>query len=116
LQIVQEDGSIDVQELRLSFSNGSEELNEPGDLHPYLFQDFDSRSGMLQLKYYANLPQDPRLARPDRLEPPVPFTAIPIDQFAGRHFTHIILAESPDFTPATADALLPAIETFFRPR
>jgi hypothetical protein len=116
LQIVHENGSVEMQELRLSFSDGNENVNEPGDLHSYHFQDFDTQAGMLQLKYYANRPDDPRLAPPNRLEPPVPFRAVRIDQFAGGDFTHVILAESPDFTPPSADALLPAIEKFFRSR
>jgi UPF0489 domain len=87
------------------------------DLMPVLFRDGHWKTGILELKQYR--PEDIVAAldglhrSPVSVEPAIPFDLIPERDFQFSGFTHMILAQSPQFTPVSADELLPVIREYF---
>lgn len=87
----------------------------PGDLMWLHFKNFDTNSGLIELKCYMpdtidvsrmNLDQIKSLP-PVRTEPSIPFTKVPLPSF--RHtdgFDSALLCHSPDYTPRAADNLI----------
>ena len=93
----------------------------PGDLMRIHFKDEDWRTGLLELKHcsqetlYNNVFSTRRLEPIIHKEPAVPFdfTALPNFSFDG--FTHMVVAQSPRYTPPAADHLLAVIRQYFNP-
>jgi hypothetical protein len=96
--------------------------DEGGDLMVYHFYRMDPRTGLLELKYYADWSKfdwgrvRPGVSWPEptACEPQVPFNAVPGSQYRGEGFTQIVVAHSPQFTPEAADTLLPVIMEYVR--
>ncbi|SRR6266851_2115514 len=97
----------------------SEENPRPTDLLHLLFRDRNARTGLIELRRYSpdsvKHIADGTLAppKPMHVEPVVPFTYTPADCFRFGGFTHIIVAQSPQYTPASADQLLPIFRDYF---
>jgi hypothetical protein len=95
-------------------------VRAPGDYVRFYMRDFDFRTNLIELRHY---PADEALYAimkdgpppSTHVEPPIPFTWFPENEFSGRTFTHMIVAQSPAFTPVTADLLLPLIRRYFSP-
>jgi hypothetical protein len=89
------------------------------DIPDSLFRDCDPACGVLQLK---RLPPECRQGvrrlrefEPIALEPEVPIWMVERDAFrAAESFSFIFLAQSPRYTPATADHIVPTIRRFIR--
>lgn len=93
----------------------------PSDIHTIFFREENWKHGPIELPHYSKeqidriltvLSQNPE---PLSREPAVPNTYIAGTQFERRGFTHMILAQSPGYTPASADALIPIIQQYFLP-
>ncbi len=98
---------------QLRFGAGREEIHV-GDLPAYVFHDGDPELGIIELKTYsAEGYHGPRDPEPLEHHPQIPFEAIPACKFTGGEFTHMIVAQSPAYTPEEADHLLPIIEEYF---
>jgi hypothetical protein len=90
----------------------------PGDLMPLVFRNSDTRTNVIELRCftppdvktlaYAKVPPTPVY-----VEPAVPFEYIRSDQFRFTGFTHMTVAQSPQYTPASADKLLPIFRDYF---
>lgn len=91
----------------------------PSDLKGLLFRGFDRTSGVIELPCFA---EDDRLRSvtdgrvpPLRREPPVPFTAIPMVEFAvDGGFDIAFLSMSPRYTAPVADGLLEVFRDYIR--
>ena len=88
----------------------------PADLLAYHFRDFEPRTHMFELKQYTK--EDVRFGirksrEPVSIEPAIPFDWISGNRFRFGGFTHIVVAQSPKFTPKAADALLPVIADYY---
>lgn len=90
------------------------------DLMPLLFKNCDTTTSTIQLRHYSDrsaMDGEPdEWALPLSYEPEVPFAAIPECEFRSDGFTHITLARSPDYTPRSADGLIPTIGRYIEPR
>lgn len=93
----------------------------PNDIHPYLFRGGTLKGQPIQLPHYppgyfhAMSMSGEQHSEPIHWEPPVASAYISSDSFSSSGFTHMVLARSPGYTPATADALIPVIEQYFYP-
>ena len=91
----------------------------PGDIMPYLMEGFDPRAATIRMPALTRSQIDELLfnrdrPQPQRLEPPVPFQALPWCQYhATAPFDIVCLARSPEYTPASADPLFDAIRGRF---
>jgi hypothetical protein len=91
----------------------------PADLMPVLFRGRSTRTGLIELRRYS--PDtvmsvgDATLSPPEpmHVEPVVPFNYTEADRFRFDGFTHLTVAQSPQFTPASADHLLPILRDYF---
>ena len=96
----------------------TEQGDDPIDLVRPLFREGHWKTGFLELKQYR--PEDIWTAvkggysSPVSVEPAIPFDLISEREFEFSGFTHMILAQSPQFTPASADQLLPVIREYFK--
>jgi len=87
--------------------------NLPGDLPPWCFQT-DDRT---QIQLAHRKPEDflnfdhP----PIHLEPPVPLECKTSAEFDASGFTHLVVAQSPGYIPASSDRLLSVIQDYFIP-
>lgn len=104
------------------FSEGVREAlssdGEPGDLMVMHFRREDWRTGLLELKHCTRETLNSYLWRCRlepfiHLEPPVPFAFTPVRDFGFTGFTHMVLAQSPRYSPPAADNLLPIIREYF---
>jgi hypothetical protein len=87
------------------------------DLPRYMFKDFDTNSGFLQLKKYHKAQIDNSLILdnvvPIEVEPTVPFERIAISDFlAESQFDFVFLTQSPTYTLPTTDRLIPIINEY----
>lgn len=93
----------------------------PGDIHTIFFRDGRWRDGPIELPHYSSEQIDRilmvlhELPEPIEREPPVTNSYRPGTTFYRKGFTHMILAQSPGYTPASADALIPVIQQYFYP-
>jgi hypothetical protein len=93
----------------------------PGDIHTIFFRDEKWRNSPIELPHFSKEQIDQILMalhqRPEPIdrEPPVPNFYLAGARFRRRGFTHMILAQSPGYTPASADMLIPAIQQYFYP-
>jgi hypothetical protein len=96
-----------------------EDEPRPTDLLHLLFRDRDAGTGLVELGRYS--PEtvhqicDGTLRPPEpiHVEPVVPFAYTPADRFRFEGFTHMTVAQSPQYTPASADELLPIFREYF---
>ena len=81
------------------------------------FRDDDWKTKILELKQYPKNIDVFRTQRPEpvRIEPPVEFDLAAGSSFEFSGFTHLVVAQSPQFTPVAADALLDVIREYFDP-
>jgi UPF0489 domain len=98
-----------------TFSEGEP---RPTDLLHLLFRDGNARSGLIELRQYGpdivkTLAYATLEPEPLHVEPVVPFNYAPGDRFRFEGFTHMTVAQSPQFTTASADQLLPIIRDYF---
>ena len=102
------------EEIRRYLSDGTnEEVPPTGDLPPYCFKDRPT-TGYIELKEHS-LEHYERCdwSAPVHVEPKVPFEAKSAATFNFSGFTHMVGAQSPSYTPETADPLLGTIERYF---
>ena len=98
----------------------TEEQTDPAhvtDLMTIHFRNDDWRTNVIELRCY---PRDidifsTKLPEAIHTEHAVPFTLTAANQFNASEFTHIVVAQSPAFTPAAADELLPIMNRYFTP-
>ncbi|MBZ5703796.1 MAG: UPF0489 family protein [Acidobacteriia bacterium] len=84
------------------------------DVPACCFENEDWKTEKIQLKHYR--PQDwPNRSKSIGLEPSVPFHWAAGREFQFKGFTHMVVSQSPRYTPESADALLPVIREYFRP-
>jgi UPF0489 domain len=94
----------------------------PTDIHTVFFRNEDWKHGPIELPHFTHEQLDRLMMMtgdfPEPLfwEPAVANSYVPAASFSMTGFTHMILAQSPGFTPETADALIPVIEQYFLPR
>jgi hypothetical protein len=93
----------------------------PSDVHSIFFRNENWKHGPIELPHYSEEQMDrilmilPELPEPLHREPEVPNTYVAGAQFKRRGITHMVLAQSPGYTPASADVLIPVIQQFFEP-
>lgn len=92
----------------------------PEDLMRMYFRNEDWRTGMLELKHCSRDTLDRCMTRPlDPIihkEPAVPFNFVPVPKFRFHGFTHMVVAQSPQYAPPSADKLLPILREYFTVR
>ncbi|MGX5850888.1 hypothetical protein ACWGTO_27850 [Mesorhizobium sp. PL10] len=91
------------------------------DLMPFFFRSFDTECGMMEFRYIPHglldavttHSKDKLIALPHVLEPPIPFRKVTVEDYrALATFDHVILCQSPGYTPAEADALISIFEEY----
>jgi hypothetical protein len=106
------EGEKFVRTLSLGTAVSEQPDPRPTDLMHLLFRDRNARTGLIELRHLSpdtvteevwNL--NPPV--PIHVEPAVPFNYIASDRFKFEGFTHMTVAQSPQFTPSSADKLLP---------
>jgi hypothetical protein len=91
----------------------------PGDIHTIFFRDENWKHGPIELPHYSHQQIDRILMavrenpEPLRREPAVRNKYVAGSDYNGGGFTHMILAQSPGYTPASADALISVITQYF---
>lgn len=91
----------------------------PNDLMAYHFHRMDPQTNLLELKHYQAWDNVARVVpgetwpAPVRCEPQVPFSTVEQAEFADDGFTHLTVAKSPLYSPASADHLLDVIADYF---
>jgi hypothetical protein len=86
-----------------------------GDLPAWCFRDYDWRTGLIELRETGPTQCAESDPAPVHLEPPVRFDLSVEDDFEFSTFTHMVVAQSPQHTPVSADHLLPVIREYFCP-
>lgn len=91
----------------------------PDDLLRVHFCRCDPSSGCLELKHYATKEHAVRAASGQywdvpvaAYEPRIPFRAVRARDFCFAGFSHIVVAQSPRYTPEAADSLLEVIQEY----
>lgn len=87
------------------------------DVMPFFFRDFDPGCGVMELRYVPHFcgdgSRDELRALPHKLEPPVPFERVQVDDYAAaKRFDFVILCQSPGYTPIEADDLIPIFDDY----
>lgn len=97
--------------------DGSESQPQPRDIMAPVLRNNDRRSGMIELRCYSlevfkklGMLKQPE---PKHVEPVVPFKCVPEPQFKFGGFTHMTIAQSPRYAPASADRLLTIFRDYF---
>jgi hypothetical protein len=91
-----------------------------GDLTWPIFHNFDEKSELIEMRRYSREDfvkligfysrEDIRLVEPISIEPAVPFKIIDCQDFYNSQpYDYIFLTQSPSFTPASSDRLIPII-------
>lgn len=97
---------------KLGFNTDEEnDPNLPRDLPPWCFQTHDRTQIQLAHRTAEGF-LDPDCP-PIHLEPPVPFDCKTNAEFEAAEFTHIVVAQSPQYMPASCDGLLSVIRDYF---
>lgn len=101
-------------------SGNREQSGRPTDLMPMHFRNCDIDSGHIELKHCDRATLDRCMGRRTvgpaiSLEPGVPFEFTPIPRFGRSGFTHMVVARSPEYTPRSADSLLPILREYYEP-
>lgn len=89
----------------------------PSDLPAYCFQNGDPTTRSIELKEYpkSGYSRVDCRTRPMHVEPKVRFDWLEGSKFEFSGFTHLVVAQSPDYTPETADSLLKTVNEYFVP-
>ena len=90
----------------------------PGDLLTYHFKDFNPLTRQLELKRYSKkgaerLMLSSMYPSPIATEPTIPFDWAPASGFEFEGFTHVLVAQSPRYTPTSADHILPILGEYY---
>ena len=90
----------------------------PSDLMPLLFHNSDTRTNVIELRHFSpdavkTLAWATVPPTTIHVEPAVQFEYIQSDRFRFDGFTHMTVAQSPQYTPASADELLPIFRCYF---
>jgi UPF0489 domain len=98
----------------------NEELRgRPPDLMSLFFRNGDTATGLIELRHFSAADVKWLTNRSDltpiHTEPAVPFTFTSEGKLDHRGFTHMVVAESPQYTPPSTDQLLPVIQEYFTP-
>lgn len=101
-------------------SSSSRAEAKPNDLMRMHFRNCDPDTGLIELKQYRRedrscVASSSSHVTPLHSEPPVPFHLKADVNFKVSGVTHVVVAQSPKFTPISADRLLPIIREYFRP-
>jgi hypothetical protein len=95
---------------------GDDDLSPPvSDLPHWCFRNHDWRTGVIELAQRTPQAYLQLNSVPVQVEPGVPFEVRPFGEFQFSGFTHMVVAQSPQYTPALADLLLPIIQEYFDP-
>ena len=86
-----------------------------GDFPPQCFKNNDLETKQIQLKGYSKQEHMKANPIPIHIEPCVPFELVPNHRFEFSGFTHMVVAQSPQYTPRSADRLLPIIRQYLAP-
>ncbi len=86
-----------------------------GDLPPRCFRNYDWHTGLIELRETKPTHFGQSDPTPVHLEPPIRFDMSVEDHFEFSRFTHMVVAQSPQYTPVSADHLLPVIREYFCP-
>jgi hypothetical protein len=97
--------------LRMDWPMPAEYQPPVPELVAWVFQNNDWRTGNIQLKHRG--PGDTWETDPIHAEPIVPFELTEETKFDFSGFTHMVVARSPQYTPLSADDLLPTIREYF---
>lgn len=102
-----------VSSLTYVYPAGGGSKSTPSDLPHQCFLNGEYETGKIQLKGYG--PGDWMRAnpKPKHIEPCVPFFLKEGGGFEFSGFTHMLLAQSPRYTPKSADLLLAGIREYF---
>jgi hypothetical protein len=93
----------------------------PSDIHTIFFRGENWKHGPIELPHFSKeqieqiLMVLPELPEPLEREPSVPNSYVPGAEFRCRKISHMVLAQSPGYTSASADALIPVIQQYFYP-
>jgi hypothetical protein len=103
-------------------------INNPewfDDLQWFNFENFDDEANNLQLKQYSeaqmhqiiysggDMRESARAVAPQSLEPLVPFAKVDFNEFTSDgNYDMVFLTQSPGFTPANSDNLIPLIMSY----
>ncbi|OCP23609.1 MULTISPECIES: UPF0489 family protein [unclassified Ensifer] len=87
------------------------------DLMPFLFRDFDTGCGAMELRYVPRLDEassgEELRTLPHVLEPAIPFEKVSVDHYqATEPFDYVILCQSPGYTPVEADVLVSVFQDY----
>jgi hypothetical protein len=98
----------------------SDGVTAPGDSVRFFMRDFDFRTNLIELRHYAAEDALDAIMKDEpppstHVEPAISFTWQSGTDFSRDNFTHMIVAQSPAFTPKSADALLAVIRRYFSP-
>jgi hypothetical protein len=91
----------------------------PSDIHTIFFRNENWKYGPIELPHYSKEQIDRVLMGPLDLpdplerEPPIANNYVAGTEFQRTGFTHMILSQSPGYTPASADSLIPVIQQYF---
>lgn len=94
---------------------------EQDDLPANLFRDYDTSSGLLELKCCdpneigrrTRTGCDPSRTPPMAMEPPIPVTFVRAWEYEPPEpVDYVVLAQSPDYTPNASDALIPVFREY----
>lgn len=94
------------------------------DLPHFIFRNYETDSGFIQHKKFSpqtikritsfgDIISEAKLNNPIETEPDVPFRIIDYNNFKSRiDYDFIFITQSPEYTPATSDSLLPIINSY----
>jgi hypothetical protein len=102
-----------VSQLTYVYPRG-DHATEPGDLYSWCFRNENPKTGFLELKRYTAEGYKSGAQSPIHVEPSVPFHLVPEGEFTFSYFTHMVVAQSPQYTPESADCLLPSSANILR--
>ena len=83
------------------------------DLPAWIFQNNDWKTRLIELKHYRSGSRRGSGEELVHTEPPLLFNWVEDREFSIAGVTHMFLADSPEYTPAKADELLPIIREYF---
>lgn len=102
-----------VEKLRSLGLDADRDRFEVSDLPAWVFRDGCPEGRIIELKSYSVEGYGSYSSAPIAYESAIPFDAVAAYQFNDRGFTHMIVAQSPAYTPSTADHLLSIIGEYF---
>lgn len=101
-------------QLQLMVSPESREwIETPHDIPPWIFKDVMGTDFGAVIQLGIKLSDNDGSPIHDSLEPELPFTVIDESKFSSSGFTHIILSQSPKYSPVLLDDLMTVIKEYF---